>query len=405
MAAHNSRPLTNTASVTAAAIAGVAGTREPDSKTIGGAFDLIPGITRRAAHALKRKAIIRLGLVSDQKFYLDSAIVKPRGDVERIALHSDAVDLEFTLPADGSKARNSYRPRFVYGIADATVDAISNLVYDRNGQFIAESSSWLAMRQLYSWPSPQTRPPRARWSGEFIFLPTNGYYHWLVEDLPVFLKSLHVAPNAKVLLPRNARSYVREVAELLSNEVIEISGKVRVERLVMTAKTGGVGSPFGGLTPHPADVAILRECFARHLSGHPGNRKLYLTRVGQKRSPANERVLQSRMERQGFESFDGSSMSVASQAALFSSAAQVVGMHGAAFANLVWAPLGIDVTEMFSSAYMPACYSALTAIARGAYACWAYVPGNGDVIDEDTIERLSSAVLRPQQIISSVGLR
>lgn len=404
MSAHSSRSLTNTPSVSATSLA-AAGTPEASSKTIGGAFDLTANVVRRAVNALKRKAIIRLGLVSDQKFYLDSAIVKPRGDVERIALHSDSVDLEFTLPADGSKARNSYRPRFVYGIADATVDAISNLVYDGKGQFIAESSSWLAMRQLYSWPSPQIRRPRAELRGEYVFLPTNGYYHWLVEDLPVFLKSLYLAPKAKVLLPSNAASYVREVAELLSNEVVEISGPARVERLVMTAKTGGVGSPFGGLTPHPADVVILRDFFAKFLSGHPGNRKLYLTRVGQKRSPVNERVLQSRMGRQGFETFDGSRMSLTSQIELFSSATQLVGMHGAALANIVWAPLGINVTEIFSSVYMPACYSALTSIARGTYGCLAHMPGTNDAIDEDTIDRLTRPSLPPQQIIGSVGSR
>src|ERR1700682_4614977 len=70
------------------------------------------GLARRVLQAAKRKIIYHLGFVSDQKFYLDSAIVRPRTDVERIMLYCDAVDIEFLLPVDGSKARNSYRPRF-----------------------------------------------------------------------------------------------------------------------------------------------------------------------------------------------------------------------------------------------------------------------------------------------------
>ena len=347
------------------------------------------GFTRRVLQATKRKIIYRLGLVSDQKFYLDSGMVSPRADVERIMLHSDAVDIEFILPVDGSKVRNSYRPRFVYGLADATIDPVSNLVYDAQGQFIAESSSWLALRQLYSWPQPQMKVRESRLRGEFIFLPNNGYYHWLIEDLPVFLKSLAVAPRARVILPSNAAPYVRELAELIGNDNIFIDSPVRVERLIMTAKTAGIGSPLAGLTPHPSDVATLRDFFVRHLNHGPFNRKLYLSRVGQKRSPSNEAALQLEMEKQGFVPFHGAGMSLLSQITLFSSASQLVGMHGAALSNIVWAPQGVEVCEIFSSEYMPSCYSALTAIRRGSYTPLSHTPGPGNMIDAATLEQLT----------------
>jgi hypothetical protein len=118
------------------------------------------GIARRALQAAKRRITYQLGFVSDQKFYLDSGIVRPRTDVERIALYSDAIDIEFLLPVDGSKVRNSYRPRFVYGLSDATIDPISNRSTMPVGT-IAESSSWFALRQLYSWPQPKLRVRRS----------------------------------------------------------------------------------------------------------------------------------------------------------------------------------------------------------------------------------------------------
>ena len=117
-----------------------------------------------------------LGMVSDQKFYLDSGMVQPRTDVERIMLYCDAVDIEFLLPVDGSKARNFYRPRFVYGLSDATIDPISHLIYDSNGQFIAESSSWLPLRQFYSWPQPNIEIllPFRNCAGNLFFFPAMG---------------------------------------------------------------------------------------------------------------------------------------------------------------------------------------------------------------------------------------
>jgi hypothetical protein len=345
-------------------------------------------LARRALQAAKRRIIYKLGFVSDQKFYLDSGIVRPRTDVDRIMLHADAVDIEFVLPVDGSKARNFYRPRFVYGLSDATIDPISNLVYDARGQFIAESSSWLVLRQFYSWPQPSIRVPGSRLSGEFVFLPNNSYYHWLVEDLPVFLKSLAVTHRAKVLLPGNSAPYVREVAELIDNEIVLMDSPVRVERLVMTGKTGGMGSPLAGLTPHPSDVAILREFFAKHQEPAADERKLYLSRVGQKRSPVNEAALQLEMEKQGFARFDGTGMSLLAQVKLFSSARQLIGMHGAALSNIVWTPAGADVCEIFSSTYMPSCYSALTAIRGGHYTAVSYAPGPQNMIDPASFEQL-----------------
>lgn len=351
--------------------------------------DLAQGFARRALQLVKRKIITRLGFVSDQKFYLDSAMVRPRTDVERIMLYCDVAGIEFLLPLDGSRARNFYRPRFVYGLTDATIDPISSLVYDSSGQFIAESSSWLALRQFYDWPQPSMRVPGSRLSGEFIFLPNNGYYHWLIEDLPVFLKSLALAPNARVIMPRTAAPYAQEVAKLIDNDIVFIDAPVRVERLVMTAKTAGMGSPVAGLTPHPADVALLRDFFNKYFEPSPVPRKIYLSRVGQKRSPVNEPALQIDMEKQGFVLFDGTGMSLLSQIALFSSANQLVGMHGAGLANIVWVPEGASVCEIFSSDYMPSCYSALTAIRSGRYTPVLYNPGAENMIDAATMKRLA----------------
>ena len=180
---------------------------------------------------------------------------------------------------------------------------------------------------------------------------------------------------------------MRDAAKLIDNEIVSIDSPVRVERLVMTGKTGGMGSPTAGLTPHPADLAILREFFAKYQEPGAGERKLYLSRVGQKRSPANEPALQAEMEKCGFSPFDGTGMSLLAQVKLFSSAKRLIGMHGAGLSNIVWAQHGVEVCEIFSSGYMPSCYSALTAMRGGQYTSVSYTPGLQNMIDPVSFDR------------------
>ena len=146
---------------------------------------------------------------------------------------------------------------------------------------------------------------------------------------------------------------------------------------------------MAGFTPNPVDVGILREFFSKYHEPRSCDRKLYLSRAGRARSPANERDLQFDMEKQGFVRFDGTGVTLLSQIALFSSARQLIGLHGAAFANIVWAPQGVDVCEIFSSAYMPSCYSALTAIRAGRYTPVSYTADAENMIDAATMERLA----------------
>ena len=87
--------------------------------------------------------------------------------------------------------------------------------------------------------------------------------------------------------------------------------------------------------------------------------------MGRERRPANERDLQIEIDKQGFVSFDGTCVSLLSQIALFSSVRQLIGVHGAAFADIVLRARRVDDCDVFSSMYMPDCYSALAAIRSG----------------------------------------
>lgn len=320
------------------------------------------------SQVLRRHLIRQLGLTVNQSVFLDSSMASPRADVARLALYSGAVESEFALPLDGSPAKTVFRPRYLYALQDAIVDPLTSLVYDADGRFIAESSSWWPLRQFYVTPQPKISRPRDELLGEYILLPNNTYYHWLIEDLPVFVRAYAAsAADSTLLVAKAARPYVAELAEFVDRERIALSRPARVERLLMVGKTAGMGSLAFGLTPHPADSQTLRTFFSRFLDEPSSGRRLYLSRSGQRRSRPNDEELEDWLMAHGFEVFDGHGLSVFEQMRLFRSATIIVGMHGAAFSNIVWCRERTKLIEIFNPTYVPSCYAALASMNKLEY--------------------------------------
>lgn len=307
----------------------------------------------RAVQALKRRLITRLGCVSDQKFHLDSLMVSPRNDVERIGLYSEATQMTIQLPVNRSKLPLFYQPRRIYRLTDAIADPLSGLIYDAAGQFVAESSSWLSLRQLWSWPRPYIKVPKRKLHGNHVFLPVNGYFHWLLEDLAPVIDVIEAHPDATIVVPANPPRYVTDFLKLVSNRVVYVEEPMAVESLILVAKIAGYG-----LSPHPRDFAVLRRFFAKWMSDEAPKRKLYLSRVGERRSPGNEPDLLRLAVDNGYEVFNGNGVDLLTQVSMFSSAKAILGVHGAAFTNLAFSRQG-RVCELFNASYLPACYSIL----------------------------------------------
>jgi hypothetical protein len=357
-----------------------------------------PAAGRRAGSAVRRALIRRLGLVSDQRFYFDSAMVSPRADVERIGTYATAVDVRFELPATGRSTTHSYPTRFVYRIPGATVDPTSNLVYDQNGDFIAESASDLPLRRLYDWPRPRLRRLGEVVRGEFVFLPSNpNMYHW-IEDLAVYLHSAVAAPQATILVAGRAASHSeawnrrrQEVLRRFGNRQIRIvDGPLRVESLVMTGKTGGLGSHSGLQVLHPTDIETVRNHFSDWLSEEPSGIGYYLSRRGFSRSPVDEPMLESIAREEGLQILQPANLTMEEQARLFSGAREIVGLHGAALANSLWLPARAGVVEFFSSRYMPFMFASMAAMRSLTYRYDRYELGPDNQMGKAFLERARS---------------
>jgi capsular polysaccharide biosynthesis protein len=107
--------------------------------------------------------------------------------------------------------------------------------------------------------------------------------------------------------------------------------------------------------------------------GRP-TRRLYITRrLAGRRHVLNEAELEPILADYGFEIIEAETLSFHDQVRLFSQAEAVAGPHGAGFTNLVFAPPGCRVLEMFAPTCFRWMYYHLASVMRQEY--W-YLAGN-----------------------------
>ena len=90
-------------------------------------------------------------------------------------------------------------------------------------------------------------------------------------------------------------------------------------------------------------------------------RLLYVTRGSgpNTRRLVDEEALWPRLEQRGFVRIDPGTMSVRDQIDHFAAADAIVGLHGAALSNLVFAKPGARVLEIFAPSYVKHCFWAI----------------------------------------------
>jgi hypothetical protein len=195
------------------------------------------------------------------------------------------------------------------------------------------------------------------------------YYHWLLENLPRLGMALEAL---EAELPRSAlriwhnggdgavtREALVEILGLDPDQLIDarLHPWIRAEHLLVP----GFPSPFG--QPGGAVRAWLRSRVAPPPGEQPwGARRLWLSRHGASRRPVwGEAECLRQLERFGLTPVDPSTLGLRRQAALMTGAELVVAPHGAALANLVFAPPGTDVLELHHPDYAPPYFHTLAA--------------------------------------------
>jgi hypothetical protein len=196
---------------------------------------------------------------------------------------------------------------------------------------------------------------------------SDNYYHWLVDSLPRW-KMLQAAGWREydhVLLHSRPCEFQDETLDWLG---VPPERRLRCskqwvhqfERLVVPAM------PFARKTV-PTWVAPWLRSLRPAPAGGP--EKVYLSRRGVPgRKVANEPELLAALEPLGFTVVEPEKLSVAEQARCLGAARWIVGPHGGALANMVFAPPGACVLEFFHPQHKNRCYENLAAASGHRYA-------------------------------------
>jgi capsular polysaccharide biosynthesis protein len=214
-------------------------------------------------------------------------------------------------------------------VNNVVLDTITGYVFDRRGRFIAESSSWDAQHALRRMPAKPIFPRKVHTKSEFVFLGTEAYYHWLIEELPAFLRALKAYPSASVGIRNSSPKYVFDALKILGITPRVLPLYSRVSRLGLSKKSRA-------LQPSQVDLNTLSDFQSHANVPIRHSDKIYVSRLDSGRYPENELVIQDVFRSFGFRIVELAGTSLTEQIAIFANAHFVAGTHGAGLANLVW---------------------------------------------------------------------
>jgi capsular polysaccharide biosynthesis protein len=272
--------------------------------------------------------------------------------------------------ANGDESANF--PLIVAELADGKIIGDLRLAATREDQVIGGIQTVFGCSNLgghYALNRRRFRFPRRR-AGTALLLGaanSDNYYHWLFDSLPRW-KMLQAAGWSDydfVLLHSQPHRFQDETLDWLG---VPVAKRLRCsknfihqfKRLIVP------GMPFPLEKIPPWVCAWLRSLVA---SGSGGPDKIFLSRrEGGGRRLMNEIALEQALRERGFVAVQPALLSVTEQARMLGSARCVVGAHGAALSNLVFAPPGALLLELFHPAHKNRCYANLAAACQHRYA-------------------------------------
>ena len=278
----------------------------------------------------------------------------PKIPFEKVREIAPSQFIEIENPRSLQKEAHSFSPRYLLRIdsSSTVIDARTGLVFSGK-QIVAESSAWPHLwLAISSIPLPIL--PREILLGEnenTVLLPSNSFYHSLIEDIPKFLAQISILDNATILIPENANTWIRELVTLFPNQVLEVPRYYKPKKHFFISSGGDSG------WPHPQDIALLRNTFLPACLVIP-EVCVYVSRIRSSRSPVFESKLCELLEGLGWKVAYMENLTLIDQIALFSSARVVAGVHGAGLAGIVWMQSGCKVIELGPDRFVP-CYARL----------------------------------------------
>jgi capsular polysaccharide biosynthesis protein len=298
-------------------------------------------------------------------------------DAVRVHRAGEAVQVDRPAPEGRPDFRWVFEPfrqhafpqPFTLDITGGTVVGTYGAVVTPGGTLDYQTSEYFGLRSWREHPIflRNRLPEIENIDGTVVVLAARGgndnYFHFVTDVIPRWGTFQQTMPGCRpdaIYVPHKSR-YQRELLDLigLSDVPLIQSDKDRAIRATRLA-VPWIGN-HGEFAP-PSTVEWLRSALpAKDVASRP--KRIYVTRGSQKntRRFVREAELVAALEKRGFAVIDPGSLSVQDQIDHFAAADVIVGPHGAALTNLVFAREGARILELFGPTYVKACFWTLTA--------------------------------------------
>ena len=230
--------------------------------------------------------------------------------------------------------------RKIISLSNVKLNPKTGIVWYKD-KIVSESSVW-DIRDLIKWePLPFFY---VRKKGTFNSLPDNGYFHFLIEDLPRFIEVNMLNKSSQTIGGSNAKYIIETLDFLCSENYFVPAYPLKLNTLYLSEKVSG--KLFSR-----TDLDLLKICFANHIN-KIASKKVFISRKDQKGSKFESRGLSKKNEIEnsfasfGFQIVFMEDLSFFEQIKLSSSSISIAGFHGAGLSNMVWANPGTKIIEI-----------------------------------------------------------
>ena len=258
---------------------------------------------------------------------------------------------------------HTFQQSYHIKISDVILDTRTGILFTFDRKLISESSSW---SPEYLSATTYTKPPRLNQGSKIIEerpligLSSNSFYHWLNEDLPHYLYLREKLSNPLTIVSMKRPGFVSDFLNSNSIDYLEVPRYLKCSDYNFVTKKSNVGWPYS------KDISIVREYFGIHFSELIPGKKIYISRIGDSRSPTFEMELIHLLETNGWKIINTSKMTLAEQIAEVSSAEVLAGIHGAGLSGVNWMSPGTKLVEIGTDRFVR-CFQRLAVLNHVKY--------------------------------------
>ena len=230
-----------------------------------------------------------------------------------------------------------YKEEFLLRLKNTIIDTESGIAFTEPDDPVAilESSNILAM-EVSDYLRP--RKPKDIHDGEWTVLSHRSYGHWLLQDLPRFLRLIDIIERPKVAISSSSPKHVLDFLHFLNIEPMLVGPVFRPETYICVSSQYQIGNPS------ISDIQTLRNFrdnnaapyFQDNAVKNTHGNKVFISRRFSNRPLPNELLLEEMARSKNFEVVYLESMSFADEILLFMNAEVIVGATGGGLSNIVW---------------------------------------------------------------------